>query len=351
MARLRRVDCSEPGISRRRRGRGFEFLDADGARVTDDETLARISDLAIPPAWEDVWICTHPRGHLQATGVDAAGRKQYLYHADWRTRRDQQKFDEMLDFAEALPRLRRVVKRDLDGAPLGREQVLACAVRMLDLGMFRIGSEDYAEQNQSYGLATLLKEHVTLDGRRVRFDYPAKSKQQREHWVEDPRVVPVLSGLKKRRGGSAELLAYREGRRWADVTSADVNEYVKSAIGDEFSAKDFRTWNGTVLAAVALAEVAAAEVPKSKTARKRSINDAVKGVAFFLGNTPAVARASYIDPRVFDRFDSGWTIALPNRTRDKLLGNETSRRRVEKAVIDLISEPRESDLVERPLAA
>jgi DNA topoisomerase-1 len=229
--------------------------------------------------------------------------------------------------------------------------VLACAVRLLDLGMFRIGSEDYAEQNQSYGLATLLKEHVTVNGRRVKFDYPAKSNQRREHWVEDSRAVPVLAALKKRRGGSTELLAYRNGRRWVDVTSEDVNDYVKSAIGDEFSAKDFRTWNGTVLAAVALAEVAAAEKPKSKTARRRSINDAVKGVAFFLGNTPAVARASYIDPRVFDRFDSGWTITMPQRTGDELFANETARRRVEKAVVDLISEPRESDLVERPLAA
>jgi DNA topoisomerase IB len=350
--RLRRVDCSEPGITRRRRGRGFEFLDADGNRVADEETLARIRELAIPPAWKDVWICTHPRGHLQATGVDAAGRKQYLYHADWRTRRDQQKFDEMLEFAEALPRLRRAVRRDLAAGDLARDQVLACAVRLLDLGMFRIGSEDYAEQNQSYGLATLLKEHVTLNAGRVRFDYPAKSNQRRVHWVEDPHVVPVLAALKKRRGGSDELLAYREGRRWADVTSADVNEYVKAAIGGEFSAKDFRTWNGTVLAAVALAEVAAVEeMPKSKTARKRLINDAVKGVAWFLGNTPAVARSAYIDPRVFDRFDSGWTIALPKRTGDELLANEATRRRVEKAVIDLISEPRESSLVERPLAA
>jgi len=220
-------------------------------------------------------------------------------------------------------------------------------VRLLDLGMFRIGSEDYAEQNESYGLATLRKEHVTVEGGCIRFDYPAKSNQRRKHSVLDPQVVPVVAALKKRRGGSAELLAYKDGRRWVDVASDDVNEYVKQATAGEFSAKDFRTWNGTVLAAVAVA----GEVPKSKTARKRRINDAVKGVAFFLGNTPAVSRASYIDPRVFDRFHSGWTIALPKRTGDELLANETTRRRVEKAVLDLISEPRESDLVERPLAA
>jgi DNA topoisomerase I len=213
--------------------------------------------------------------------------------------------------------------------------------------MFRIGSEDYAEQNKSYGLATLRKEHVTLDGDRIKFDYPGKSNQRRVHWVLDPLVMPVVSALKRRRGGSPELLAYRVGGRWVDVSSADVNDYVKRATGGEFSAKDFRTWNGTVLAAVAVA----GEVPKSKTARKRRINDAVKGVSFFLGNTPAVCRASYIDPRVFDRFDSGWTIALPGRTGEELLANETTRRRVERAVIDLIADPAESPLVERPLAA
>ena len=347
MPRLKRVDCSEPGITRRRRGRGFEFLDPDGNRIGDEATMARIRELAIPPAWKDVWICMHPRGHLQATGVDAAGRKQYLYHADWRTRRDQQKFDEMLEFAESLPRLRRVVKRDLAKKGMDRDRVLAAAVRLLDLGMFRIGSEGYAEQNQSYGLATLLKEHVTLNGAGLHFDYPGKSNQRRRHSVLDRRLAPVVKELKQRRGGSRELLAYRDGRRWVDVTSDDINDYVKRATGGEFSAKDFRTWNGTVLAAVAVA----GEVPKSKTARKRRINDAVKGVAFFLGNTPAVCRASYIDPRVFDRFASGWTIALPKRTGEELLTNETTRRRVEKAVIDLIAEPRESPLVERPLAA
>jgi DNA topoisomerase IB len=343
MARLRRVDCSEPGIRRRRRGRGFEFLGPDGERIDDEETIARIRELAIPPAWEDVWICMHPRGHLQATGVDAAGRKQYLYHADWRTRRDQAKFDEMLEFAEALPRLRRAVKRDLAGDGLERERVLACAVRLLDLGMFRIGSEDYAEQNQSYGLATLLKEHVTLNGTKVEFDYPAKSNKRRVHSVVDPQVKPVVAALKKRRGGSPELFAYKAGRRWADVTSDDVNEYVKQVARGEFSAKDFRTWHGTVLAAVALA----GEVPASKTARKKCINDAVKGVSFFLGNTPAISRASYIDPRVFDRFQSGWTIALPTRGGEEVLSHEPTRRKVERAVIDLISEPHESPLVER----
>ena len=343
MGRLRRVDCSEPGIRRRRRGRGFEFLLPDGSRLDHEETLGRIRELAIPPAWKDVWICTHPRGHLQATGVDAAGRKQYLYHADWRSRRDQQKFDEMLEFAESLPKLRRVVRRDLAADGVGRERVLAAAVRLLDRGLFRIGSEDYADQNESYGLATLRKDHVTLNGTRMSFSFPAKSGQQRDQTLEEPAVVPLMRALKRRRGGSPELLAFQARRRWVDVTSADINDYLKAATGDDFSAKDFRTWNGTVIAAAALA----GEVPATKAARKRRVNDAVKGVALFLGNTPAVARASYIDPRVLDRFQSGWTIAVDLQPGEDPFAKERKRRRVERAVIDLISEPRESPLVER----
>jgi DNA topoisomerase IB len=343
MGRLRRADCSQPGIERRRRGRGFEFVLPDGERLDDEETLARIRELAIPPAWRDVWVCLDPRGHLQATGVDAAGRKQYLYHADWRARRDQQKFDEMLEFAEALPRLRRVVRRDLEGEGADRDRVLASAVRLLDRGMFRIGSEDYAEQNQSYGLATLLKEHVTLNGTKMRFSFPAKSGQHRDQVIEDAAVLPVMRALKRRRGGSPELLAFRQSRRWVDVTSADINGYLKQATGGDFSAKDFRTWNGTVIAAAALA----GDVPETKTARKRRVNDAVKGVAFFLGNTPAVCRASYIDPRVLDRFQSGWTIAIEMRPDEDPFAEDRRRRRIERAVIDLISDPRDSPLVER----
>ena len=343
MGRLRRTDCSDPGIQRRRRGRGFEFVLPDGERLDDEETLARIRELAIPPAWQDVWVCLDSRGHLQATGVDAAGRKQYLYHPEWRARRDQQKFDEMLEFAEALPRLRRVVRRDLEGEGADRDRVLATAVRLLDRGMFRIGSEDYAEQNKSYGLATLLKEHVTLNGTKMRFRFPAKSGQHRDQVIEDPAVLPVMRALKRRRGGSPELLAFRQARRWVDVTSADINAYLKQATGGDFSAKDFRTWNGTVIAAAALA----GDVPDTKAARKRRVNEAVKGVAFFLGNTPAVCRASYIDPRVLDRFRSGWTIAVELRPDEDPFSEDRRRRRIERAVIDLISDPRESSLVER----
>src|SRR3954466_13538427 len=220
MPRLRRADCSAAGIRRRRRGKGFEFLDQDGSRLTDEETLARIRDLAIPPAWEDVWICPFPMGHIQATGLDARGRKQYRYHDRWRERRDQEKFDEMIDFAHALPAMREKVDDHLASEGMRRERVLACAVRLLDRGFFRVGGEDYAVENESYGLATLHKRHVTLHGDVLRFEYPSKSGRRRVQRIVDPEVRSVLAALKKRRGGGPELLAYRDGRRWVDLKSA-----------------------------------------------------------------------------------------------------------------------------------
>ena len=318
-----------PGLSRRRRGRGFSYLDAEGRPVRDEVTLERIRALAIPPAWEDVWICPDANGHLQATGIDAAGRKQYRYHDLWRERRDRQKFAEVVGFARALPRLRRRIARDLkagdDGAPT-RERVLACAARMLDLGFFRIGSESYAAGNGSFGLATIRKDHVRIAGDDVVFDYPAKSGQRRVQAIADPDVRAVVSALKRRRGGPDELLAYRSGRRWVDVRSEDVNDYLKDRAGASVSAKDFRTWNGTVLAAVALAR--RADRPSSKTGRRRAAAAAVREVAVFLGNTPAVARRSYIDPRVIDCFLAGDTIAPAHKR---------GRRAIEAAVLDLIA--------------
>jgi DNA topoisomerase IB len=338
--RLKRADCSEPGITRSRRGKGFEYLDPDGSRIDDPEELARIRALAIPPAWEEVWICLAPNGHLQATGVDAAGRKQYVYHPLWRSRRDQMKFDQMLDFARALPGMRRRVARDIRNGELGRRQVLACALRMLDLGFFRIGSEDYAESNGSYGLATMRKHHVTLNGKAISFDYEAKSGQRRVQSIVDGDVRRIVEGLKRRRGGGPELLAYRDGRRWRDLGSAEVNEYIKEVMGADFSAKDFRTWNATILAAV----IVALDGPEAKTqtARKRVISQAVKGAAFFLGNTPAVCRASYIDPRVFDRYLSGWTIgaAIADIDDPSDITKPSTRRVVEDAVLDLVTEKR-----------
>ena len=336
MPRLRRSDCAAPGIRRRGRGRGFEYLDSDGERIDDPETLERIGDLAIPPAWRDVWICLDPLGHLQATGIDDAGRKQYRYHDQWRARRDREKFGEMVEFGQALPGLRRRVRRDLRRDALDRPRVLACATRLLDLGFFRIGSEDYAVTNETYGLATMLRRHVTVEEDELVFDYPAKSGQRRVQAIADDDVRTVVAALKRRRGGGPELLAAKEGRRWVDIRSDDINAYVKDATSHDFSAKDFRTWNATVLAAVALA---CGTWPAALARRhyKRAAAAAVKTVAVFLGNTPAVARASYIDPRVFDRFRSGWTIAETLReVGEPDLGNPRKRARIESAVLDLL---------------
>jgi DNA topoisomerase IB len=339
MARLRRADCSGPGIARRRAGRGFAYVDEDGERVTEPEVLERIRELGLPPAWRDVWICPYPNGHLQATGVDAAGRKQYRYHDAWRTRRDAEKFDDMTRFARALPALRDHVEADLHATDeLTRERVLACAVRLLDRGFFRIGSEEYTVTNESFGLATMRKEHVTVepDGTMV-FDYPAKSGKRRLQAVVDPLANDIVAALKRRRGGGEELLAYRNGRRWVDLRSPDINAYLKESTGDDFSAKDFRTWSATVLAAVALAVSGPAH--GTKTSRTRAITRAVKETARYLGNTPAVCRASYIDPRIFDAFRSGLVIdhdLLHEAIEPGALA--THHPEIERAVLDLIDE-------------
>jgi DNA topoisomerase I len=346
MPRLRRSDCSGPGIRRRRHGRGFTYVDDDGERVTDPETLARIRALVIPPAWEDVWICPYPNGHIQAIGTDARGRKQYRYHDEWRRQRDREKFEDMIAFGRALPDMRRKAARQLRGAEPTRERVLAGAVRLLDRGFFRIGGEEYAEENESYGLATMLKEHVRLEPESVLvFDYPAKSGKRRLQSIVDPDVYRLVGELKRRRGGGDELLAYRNGRGWKDVRSSDINDYVKAIGAEEFSAKDFRTWNATVLAAVALA--VSGQAARSPTSRKRAIARAVQEVAFYLGNTPAVARASYIDPRVFDRFGAGVTIAgALDALGDVDLGEPATQGLVEEAVLDLLANE-ESPVLER----
>ncbi|HEX2232072.1 MAG TPA: hypothetical protein VHG69_01770 [Thermoleophilaceae bacterium] len=347
MARLKRVDCSGPGITRRRRGKGFEYLDEEGRRITDPEVLDRIRELAIPPAWEDVWICPHPMGHLQATGVDAAGRKQYRYHDRWRERRDREKFEEMLEFARALPRLRKRVQKDLTLPGMPRERALACAVRLLDRGFFRIGSEDYAEENETYGVATLHKRHVSVSGPKMTFEYEGKGGQTRIQAFVDPDAAEVVRALKRRRGGGEELLAYKDGHRWVDVKSADINQYVKEITGGDFSAKDFRTWTGTVLAAVGLA-VAGPAARGTKTGRKRAKTRAIKEVARYLGNTPAVARSAYIDPRVFDRYDGGRIIS---GIFEELAGDPSAwpdvQPLVEEAVLDLLEGDYASEAIEK----
>lgn len=354
MPRLRRVDCSGPGLTRRRQGRGFVYLDDEGERIGALKDVERLAELGIPPAWKDVWICPDRQGHLQATGIDAAGRKQYLYHPRWRERRDQEKFDEMTLFARALPALREHVESDLTGSDdPTRERVLACAVRLLDRGFFRIGSEQYAVQNESYGLATMLKEHVRLEpeNHAMVFDYVAKSGKRRVQGVVDPAAFDVVADLKRRRGGGPELLAYRERRRWRDLRSSDINEYLKEATGADFSAKDFRTWNATVLAATALG--VSGEVAGTKTGRRRAITRAIKEVAHYLGNTPAVCRASYIDPRVFDAYRGGLIIrpALEQAAEHQQEGVlPIHQRGVEEAVLDLLDERTASPALERVAA-
>jgi len=305
--------------------------------------------LVIPPAWTDVWIAPSPKAHLQATGRDAAGRKQYLYHPEWRSRRDAEKFDEMLDFAKDLPELRAKVAADLASASgLTRERVLACAVRLLDRGFFRIGTEEYTVTNESFGLATMRKSHVVLeDGDTMVFDYVAKSGKRQIRAVVDPLAVEVVGKLKRRRGGGDELLAYKNGRGWADIKSGDINEYIKEITGKGYSAKDFRTWNATVLAAVALA--VAGEVAGTASGRKRAITRAVKEVAHYLGNTPAVCRASYIDPRVFDAYEGGLIIRPALEEAADAAGAEPAihHPRLERAVLDLIDERSSAPGVEK----
>jgi DNA topoisomerase IB len=322
-------------------------VDESGERIEDGEVLERIRELGIPPAWQDVWICADPMGHIQATGQDARGRKQYRYHDRWRERRDKQKFEAMLEFGRDLPALREQVERDLRRRKVSRERVLACAVRLLDRGFFRIGSEDYAEENETYGIATMRRRHVSVDGEKVVFDYEAKGGKRRVQVVGDRQVARLVGTLRGRKGGGYELLAYRNGRAWQDVRSTDINDYIKGSIGEEHSAKDFRTWNATVLAAAVLAASARERDMSKKGSRARAQREAVKQVARYLGNTPAVCRASYIDPRVFDRFDGGLTVGgvferLPEDPADW----PEIQRPIEKAVLDLLDR-RESPAIER----
>ncbi|MCI2237495.1 DNA topoisomerase IB [Paenibacillus sp. TRM 82003] len=336
MPRLRRVSSSSPGFTRRRCGKGWTYLDTAGERITDPAVVERIAKLAIPPAYTDVWICPHPDGHLQAVGTDERGRRQYRYHEQWRLERDRAKHDRVLEVAAQLPRAREVVAGHLRLPGVPRERVLAAAFRLLDLGFFRVGGDTYAEENGSYGLATLKREHVVQHGGELVFRYVAKSGKDRTTVIADPDVVEVVRTLKRRRGGGDDLLAWKDGPRWHDVTSDDVNAYLHETIGPDVSAKDFRTWHATVLAAVALGvSLPACTTP---TARKRAVARAVAEVAEYLGNTPAVCRSSYVDPRVVDLFDDGVTIApaLQGLGEDAALGHPATHGAVERAVLDLL---------------
>ena len=335
--RLRRADRSIPGLKRVRRGRGFAYLDADGERIDDEETVSRIEQLTIPPAWREVWICPDPRGHLQATGIDAAGRTQYLYHTSWREQRDRQKFREMQEFARALPRLRTRVRRalDADDEPT-RERVAAGATRLLDIGLFRIGSEQYADESGHFGLATLTREHLHWRNGSAVFDYLGKSGVPHVLEIADPQSVRLLRQLCKRRSGPPELLSFRENRSWSRLGSDAVNDYIKANAGEAFSAKDFRTWNATAFAAARLDYFERRPTPRPRS-RQRVIRAVVKEVAEMLGNTPAVARSSYIDPRVIDNYLSGTTIGVDiERVQTLAEVGDRRRREVERGLLRML---------------
>ena len=328
--RLRRSDLRKPGYTRRRAGRGFTHRDVDGSSLRDPEALDRIRALVIPPAWQDVWICTDPRGHIQATGVDVAGRKQYLYHRVWRSTRDEAKFDHALEVAEKLPELRERLCADLSGRGLTRQRVLAAIVRLLDIGMFRVGSDQYAqrEEDPSFGLSTLRPDHVRTKGGCVVLEFTGKGGVEQATSVDDGEVCQVLRDLRRRRKEEDRLFAYWNPatRRWQEVRADEINEYLRDITGEQMSAKDFRTWHGTVKAAE---ELAAAGPHKSKTNRRKAVSSAIKEVADMLGNTPTVARNSYVDPRVIDLYHDGKVAEVePGEPREK----------AEEEVLELLTE-------------
>jgi DNA topoisomerase I len=334
---LRRSDPSAPGYTRVHRAHGFVYLDSSGSPIDDPQTLARIHALVIPPAWRDVWICPDPLGHLQATGVDAAGRRQYLYHEFWREQQDHVKFEHMEHFARALPEMRESLLATMGhGRELDRRRVLACAIHLLDVGMFRVGSDVYEKEDGHLGLSTIAKSNVSIKADGILFDYVAKEGVRQVHLVQDPPCVEVVSALKRRRGGGAHLLAFRELGAWHQVHAHLINERLKALIGDSFSAKNFRTWNGTLLAAVSVATKGGEA--RSERARQRVIAQAARDVAEVLGNRPAVARSSYIDPRVFDRYLSGWTLASELQMIERRgLDEERRRAEIERAVLELLA--------------
>jgi DNA topoisomerase-1 len=299
----------EPGLRRQRRGKGFVYVDAN-QRPVDARTRRRIQALVIPPAWNDVWICPDPNGHIQATGRDLKGRKQYIYHPQFRQWREQQKFERILDFAEALPKLRRKVAEDLNDRRLSPTLVLATAVRILDRTLMRIGNDEYAKQNQSYGLTTLLTDHIETSGpQRVYFSFRAKSGKIFDAELDDRRVAAILRRLEGLPG--QYLFQYLgEAGKPQRITSDDVNAYIREASKGAFSAKDFRTWAATVLAVISLLEL---EPATSPTATKKNVAQAIKKVAQRLGNTPAVCRASYVHPEVLESYRDGSLSSLASK--------------------------------------
>ena len=331
--RLRRSTLDKPGLTRKRRGKGFAYYDSDGELLTDGKTLQRVKDLVIPPAWKKVWISPHPNGHIQAVGTDAAGRRQYIYHQAWQEERAEEKFDRVLDLSLQLPQWRARVTEDLGAKGLGRDRVLALALHLLDRGYFRAGGEQYADENESYGLATLLCEHITLHRDSVMFDYPAKSGVRRTLEITDEAVVRAVRSLMRRDGRTDRLLVCRNGSGWTDIRADDLNARFKELVGDDYSVKDLRTWHGTVLAAEAFVD---ADPPVSPKVVKRVESAVMKEVSEALGNTPAVARGSYVDPRVVRGYEQGQTIAAAAKRADRARNPGDAQIILEKATRTLI---------------
>jgi DNA topoisomerase-1 len=332
--RLRRSRLGGPGLTRRRHGRGFGYRAPDGSAV-DAATRERIDALAIPPAWRDVWICPWPNGHIQAIGVDDAGRKQYLYHEEWRRLRDADKHDRVLTMVAKLPDFRERVHQDLVGRGYTGERVLATALRMLDRGVFRVGSHQYEEEYGTYGLATMLREHAKVHRDAVSFQFAGKGGIEQVVHLTDTELRAAVASLLRSPAESPRLLVHRHAAGWHELRAQDINERIKELLGEQFTAKDMRTWNATVLAAVALAK--SGEPPRSERARRRIEKQAMTEVSEHLGNTPTVARQSYVDPRVVELFERGVTIERTLRRMDpEHLASDAGRVKVEGAVFRML---------------
>lgn len=340
--RLRRSVIDKPGVRRTRRGKGFTFVGPGGERV-DVETRQRAIDLVIPPAWQDVWISPHPGGHIQAVGTDDAGRRQYIYHDDWHAARGREKHERVMALAKKLPLARKQIAADLRTDGLTRTRVTAAALRMLDAGLFRSGGDEYEAEHGSHGVATLLRSHVTVSGEDVTFAFPAKSGVTREAVMSDQLLARIVLSLKRSSYPGERLLAYRDERKeWHELHSPDLNLAFKELVGPEYTVKDLRTWAATVTAAVTLAQTGPVGTEREL---KRAEKDAMKVVSAHLGNTPAVARRSYVDTRVLDEYAVGRTIArsvsrLTKADRDRLVAGELVRVRdrdaLERAVLRLL---------------
>lgn len=332
-AGLRYTTEDQPGIRRVTRGKGFIHVRANGERVKDAAILARIRRLAIPPAWTDVWISPHENGHIQATGRDARRRKQYRYHPRWREMRDENKFGRMMDFARALPRIRRRVGRDLSRRGMPREKVLATVVGLLEASLIRVGNDEYARQNNSYGLTTMRNRHARVTGEKIRFTFPGKSGKRHEIDVRDPQLARIVRRCQEMPG--QELFCYEdEEGRTCDVTSQDVNAYLREIAGEDFTAKDFRTWSGTVLAAIALREF---EAVTHQAQAKKNVVSAIETVARMLGNTPAICRKCYVHPEILECYLAGDTIAtIRQRAAAKMERSLAQLKPEEAAVLALL---------------